>query len=579
MPCINHSPRDLSTICKPDGTLLYGELDMYKRIESDCNNSSLEWHMFYDLNFSFRDGTAKSEIQIDFLLVCNKGAIVLEVKGGGVVIKNGVYYYSEQGVDTPMKRKPFDQANHYKWQLFNHHVFNINEIYVDSACAFPHAKMEHTSINPSDDLKWKLWTRDEHDDPNVSFADFCESILDEKNKKTGKVPSDLSKNQLDSIINRLAPSFFYSSNYSYSESSIEEILSWLQVRDLETLESLSPNDRIFIEGGPGTGKTTIAKGYIKKYSQQHGLYLCWNKLLHARIKKVLKDEGLNNCEVMQYESFLMRLPNNTFNHDDFQGNPAVLVEKIKSYIAQNKDSGLPLYDYIIVDEAHDILDKGILAILDGMCSIRRTGLTDGRFLVFFDNEQGYDSESRLLNEYAREASCFAAKFLLLDNKRVQTNREIVSIAEKVKDSQTFSDIEPILSDIQAKKDYPISVHHFSSAMELLQYVKDFTEERHNKQEGKNYTILAHSSMRYLTGIGKMGMYDVISKFKYVSELTVDNVNLGSPDIVQFSTILSFKGLENHHIVLIIKKEEYLKCFELYIGMTRAIVSLNLLILD
>ena len=41
----------------------------------------------------------------------------------------------------------------------------------------------------------------------------------------------------------------------------------------------------------------------------------------------------------------------------------------------------------------------------------------------------------------------------------------------------------------------------------------------------------------------------------------------------------YKGLENHHVILALKKEDYFKCFELYIGMTRAIVSLKLLILE
>ena len=80
MPIKNHSVRDLNSIRKLDGSLLAGERDMYMRVVEDCEKSPLTWHMFYDLSLNF-NGDSRQSIQIDFLLLSIKGAIIVEVKG------------------------------------------------------------------------------------------------------------------------------------------------------------------------------------------------------------------------------------------------------------------------------------------------------------------------------------------------------------------------------------------------------------------------------------------------------------------------------------------------------------------
>lgn len=78
-----------------DGTLFQGEADMFVRIQKDCEASSLHWYVWYDLSLPI-PVAGQNEIQIDFLLVCEKGAVVLEVKGGGIEVIGGRYYYSQK---------------------------------------------------------------------------------------------------------------------------------------------------------------------------------------------------------------------------------------------------------------------------------------------------------------------------------------------------------------------------------------------------------------------------------------------------------------------------------------------------
>ena len=62
-------------------------------------------------------------------------------------------------------------------------------------------------------------------------------------------------------------------------------------------------------------------------------------------------------------------------------------------------------------------------------------------------------------------------------------------------------------------------------------------------------------------------------------LNKDNINTLGDKTCPWTSILRYKGLECNNVILVIKDEEDLNYFELYIGMTRAVVSVEILILD
>ena len=140
MAIINHDYKDIDflehIIIKDDGSPLYGEIDMYRRIFRDCEKSNLNWHFWHDISLPI-PVKGQSVIQIDFLLICEKGAVIVEVKGGKIGINNGVYYYDIPGYPEYMDRTPFDQANDYMYALINNKVIDVNRIFITTVCAFP----------------------------------------------------------------------------------------------------------------------------------------------------------------------------------------------------------------------------------------------------------------------------------------------------------------------------------------------------------------------------------------------------------------------------------------------------------
>lgn len=574
MSIISHDFKTLdnleSIIKHNDGTPLYGEIDMYRRIWMDCEKSKLIWHFWHDLRLPIGNNK-QSEIQIDFFLVCKKGALVIEVKGGNVGIQNGQFFFTK-GEGMAMDRSPFQQAEDYKYVLMNNKIINCNQIFIDTICAFPHSKMSHTHHLPKLDMGYKLWSAFQHENQEESFADFCLSVLSIDKEKKHWFGEDLKNGEVDIAINHLVANIH--PDYNYSETSYQSIIDWLNIQNLDTFRSLEKNNRIIIEGGPGTGKTTIAKAFIRRYKTLRGVYLCWNNLLAATIRNRLLKVGLENCEVSQFISFVLKIDSNYqfVTYDDFQQESPKIVEKLKKLFIKFRESDdfIP-YDYIVIDEAQDIFDKGAAEVLNLLTSVNGNGLGTGRYLVFFDTEQGFRKNIRELDSYAEDISRYGTHFVLNENKRVPNNKQIVDEANKILESEDGIQASMIIRSIEERKDPAIKIHHYSGTNELIKHIKALiTDLRSGKKKWSEYVVLTDSHNKQL--------YERLSDIEFIKELKPDNVRY-EEDRLCLTTILSYKGLETKHVVLVLNNREEIDKFELYVGMTRAMFDLEILFLD
>ena len=200
---INHSSKTVDEIRAVNGDVLWGERLIYERILKDCTSNPLIWHLFYDVRLPL-PVNGQSEIQIDFFLLCPKGIIIIEVKGGQIEIQDEKCFISVGGRVHQLEKSPLNQAELYKWAILNNHILSKDEVFISTACAFPSATLRRTNNVAQMIQAERLWTSAQHKDMKASFADFCLEVIENDRQKCNWVRSDFTANEMEKIVEMLS---------------------------------------------------------------------------------------------------------------------------------------------------------------------------------------------------------------------------------------------------------------------------------------------------------------------------------------------------------------------------------------
>jgi len=511
---------------KPYDTNSKAEYRVFDKLREAFVNDP-KYMAFHSLNLTKHK--TKKFGEADFVIVCEYGVFVLEVKGGRVGAEDGKWYSINRYDEKFRIQDPFKQAESalhaIKNEIQGSHLFSHLNLPIGYGVIFPNIEWKQQGS------EWDLYTICD----SRKFKNFERWLKSFFNYWANKPRNGkrLSINDIRELKQYLRPNFEMLKPLHVKLSDIEERVVTLTEDQYKYLDIVSANPRVLCSGGAGTGKTFLAVELAKRFgsSEKNILFVCKSNWLRRYLETRIQNEFTT-------------------------------VSTIESLKVDMRRSGIDSYDVLIVDEGQDLFDSDDIELLDEVVD---GGLENGEWYIFHDvnNQSGLFIDAKieileLLESYN------PAKIPLVTNCR---NSE--PILKKVQDTLQLdmgtkgTGMGPIVHElIDIENTGRILTQEIKGILQCGISPSSITILSPFSYEESTVSLLPEKMKK---NIVKLDDYSVRS--------------LPIPEI-SFSEIKNFKGLENEVIIVIdLVKPNDIKNnnkVEYYVAMSRARGLLSLI---
>jgi len=505
-----------------------------------------DWIVLHSLGISNHNKVIHGEI--DYLVIAPyMGLFAIEVKGGRVQRTNGIWSFTDRyGRARTKERGPFDQAWNGIFSIigalknrFDASHSHLTEVFFGIGVMFPDISYDAVGC---DEEQWQVF---DCNDLN-RVGDFIRRVFKGSKKKWEELhnkPLPYSKlpgpDDVNYIASLLRGDFDKAVSTNILMRYAEEELVELTKEQYRCLDQLEDNARCLIKGPAGTGKTLLAIEEAKR-SVANGMRValfCFNVNLGDWMKRYFKNipESLRPAYVGTFHSYMVNAISRKGNQLLFPENENEMslfyseTVPVFARLALTQNNNLEKFDKIIVDESQDLINPRYLDVMD---TCLKKGLVRGKWTMFGDfSMQAIYSEGLIEQEMMdllEERTSFI-RFKLTINCR--NTKPICDEIETVTGFQRPSNLWTKVDGLPVNY---ITYSNMDDQMQKLESVVDSLIEKRIPE--KNITILSPVRREH-------------SVISMVTKYSIKNYNDFSDRYITFSTVQSFKGLENSVIIL------------------------------
>jgi hypothetical protein len=474
------------------------ELVVFNKLKESfvCSGDSFALH-----SLNLTKHKRKQFAEADFVIVCEFGLFVIEVKGGRISVDENRTWYTKDRNDNEfiLKESPFVQAEG---------ALHAIRKYLNKSGKLNHVRIPDGIGVVTPNTEWVPqsveWDKQTICDCN-HFRNFDDWLVRffaywrEKPNNDGK----LNKDNIRLIKQLLRPRFELVEPLFSKLSTIGDDSVSLTVDQYNCLDLIEANSRSLCYGGAGTGKTFLAAELFRRLANSGRTigFICKSNWLKRYLEKRIEDE-------------------------------TQFISTIDSVKLDMKRSGVSKFDYLIIDEGQDLFNEKDFYKLE---EILVGGLDSGKWCIFHDvnNQSGLlgDTDSDVYRKLLQSSNNF--------NCPLKTNcRNTSDIIDKI------NNLLKLDMGTGGISNGPIVEEHFCNGDgTILEEV--LSKLKTERVPGRSISIL--SPMCYNeSSVAKMP--DRI--IKTIIELDDYSVReFPIPDI-SFAEIKNFKGLENDVVIVV-----------------------------
>ena len=526
-----------------------GEKELFNKLRDD--EATDTWIVFHSVDI--RQHIYKKEGEADFIvLIPDMGILCIEVKAAKSITRSsGKWYYGENPEPDPFG--PFNQIKEAR-ESFRRYLIkknsNLGRIPCFSLVIFSHCIFEVTDVGI--ERKDYLNRKQLH---SASISNLLISImsanLDEFDKKYHWFNRDLchlSSEDIKQIIRSVRSDFDVTMSQDDRANEIDNEIKKFTDQQFNVIDAIDDNPRVLVRGAAGTGKTFIGIEACRRAASagKSVLFLCYNQALGQMINDMFKH--LNSVWAGTIHGYMIKVSNLNVNN---KKNKQFWENHLPEAAFDAVD--VPTIDYIIIDEAQDILSENYLLFLSACL---KGSLSEGHWLMLGDfcNQNIYGKNNPdLLENYGRFTSATLRQNCRNTPRIVEALKQICELDENI-----------YTSTLRADNMENPTWKHYSSNQEQINILTAVLKKQKKKYPNNKIVILSPNANGCASKISGSLRKDLSTDPK-------------KPRSIYYTTIQKFKGLEAQSIILtdinaFIGNDEKL----FYVGASRATSELTII---